>query len=220
MKKLICGLLVSIPLVAAAQFLSDEPGRRALLEMRERLSKVEDILRSVDFDVSKIRAAHQSQDEVELSLSPGGDEEARRAVVQLRQRLVVLEKSVGLKVARFGAVRSARDHLMFHDDELRRAILNLIQKVSSAETEIAARLRTQSERVNAELRIQTERVNAEQSRLAALLNSAATRNLPWRERLDRFVQAELRQWLTADAGGLEEIPQKWLRLSEQFYPKR
>lgn len=197
MKKLICGLLVSIPLVAAAQ-LSDETGRQAFLEVRARLSKVEDILRSVDFDVSKLRASHQSRDEVEHTLS-GGDQEARQAVVQLRQRLVVLEKSVGLNVAPF--IVRARGDFPTRDAELRRAIDGLTKKVSSAETQLAASLRTLAERVNA-----ADRVNAEQSRFAASLNSAATRNLPWRERLDRVVQAELRQWLAADASGLEEIP--------------
>jgi hypothetical protein len=38
------------------------------------------------------------------------------------------------------------------------------------------------------------------------LNDPALRSLPWRERLERAVQAELLQWLTADASGLEEIP--------------
>jgi len=38
------------------------------------------------------------------------------------------------------------------------------------------------------------------------LNSGALRGLPWREKLDRIVQAELRDWLTPDTKGLEEIP--------------
>lgn len=42
-------------------------------------------------------------------------------------------------------------------------------------------------------------------RLNAVLNTSTLRNLPWRERLDRVVQGELRQWLSADARGLEEI---------------
>ncbi len=201
MKKLICWLLISLPLVATA--FVDQGGRRALLELRQRLSNVEGILRSADFDLSKIGPAHPSQDKIELSLSSGGDSAARVGVATLRQRLVVLERSVGLKVTPFIAVGVG--YTLTEDVDLRRGLIDLREKVSSAETELAARLRTQTERVNAELRTQTERANAERSRLAASLNSGPIRNLPWRERLDRFVQAELRQWLGADSTGLEEI---------------
>ena len=37
------------------------------------------------------------------------------------------------------------------------------------------------------------------------LNSSALRALPWKERLDRVVQSELRDWLTPDAKALEEV---------------
>lgn len=45
-----------------------------------------------------------------------------------------------------------------------------------------------------------------ESILAAALNSQLLQGLSWRERLERAVQSELRQWLIGDATGLEEIP--------------
>ena len=38
------------------------------------------------------------------------------------------------------------------------------------------------------------------------LEAAGPKNLPWKDRLDRYVQNELKQWLTPPAKGLEEIP--------------
>lgn len=52
----------------------------------------------------------------------------------------------------------------------------------------------------------SETLAIQRSRFAASLNSISLKGLPWKERLDRVVQAELRQWLTVDASGLEEIP--------------
>ncbi len=46
----------------------------------------------------------------------------------------------------------------------------------------------------------------DQSRLAASLTSPAAVRLPWKERLDRVVESELRDWLNVDASDLAEVP--------------
>ena len=93
-------MLLVLPLVAAAQpsILFDHGGRRALAEVVSRLSEVRAILQSADFDLSKIEVAHQSRDDIDYSLDSRGDVEARQAIGILRRRLVLLERSVGLKV--------------------------------------------------------------------------------------------------------------------------
>lgn len=74
--------------------------------------------------------------------------------------------------------------------------------------DVLARLKREEQaRVAAAEAARTARAEAEaRGRLASWLESAQMRSLPWRERLDRAVQAELRQWLTPFDSGLEEIP--------------
>ncbi len=58
-------------------------------------------------------------------------------------------------------------------------------------------------------RLQQERKAAfrrDEPRMGRALNAPALFNLPWRMRLDRFVQQELAQWLSPPRDGLEEVP--------------
>ena len=54
--------------------------------------------------------------------------------------------------------------------------------------------------------LQTAPPSSAEINLAAALNSQPLQGQSWRERFERVVQAELQQWLTADASGHEEIP--------------
>ncbi len=46
----------------------------------------------------------------------------------------------------------------------------------------------------------------ERARMGATLTAPSLKGLPWRERLDRVVQSELRNWLNIDGSGLDEVP--------------
>ena len=62
------------------------------------------------------------------------------------------------------------------------------------------------EQAELEAKRKTERAAEDARNLAARLNSNSLGRLPWRERLDRVVQSELRDWLTPDVKALEEVP--------------
>jgi hypothetical protein len=63
-------------------------------------------------------------------------------------------------------------------------------------------IEVEQQRLDDELR----RQERERSRFAASLSSASLGRLPWKERLDRVIESELRQWLNVDTIGLDEVP--------------
>ncbi len=50
-----------------------------------------------------------------------------------------------------------------------------------------------------------DRAEAERRRIAARFSDPALRSLPWKDRLDRVVQEELRRWLTVTPQGTDEV---------------
>jgi hypothetical protein len=61
------------------------------------------------------------------------------------------------------------------------------------------------QRLQREIEAKAEAAEAVKT-LSNRLNSSPLRGLPWKERLDRVVQSELRDWLTPDAKALGEVP--------------
>jgi hypothetical protein len=176
-----------------ASLFSDVDARLALLELRSRIDHLKE--KSVASICSKNNPIVNEGDERlgDVRIDQG-DRPARKAIKDLRLRVINLEVSCGITSRNFIAIKQGSSFNIFEDDELRRAILDLRQIVNILHEKIKNQV-TQSLLIGdpkqQRLQIQLE---ADKAFYTKAFNSAPN-DLDWFGKVNFLVGNTIKQWL-------------------------
>ena len=152
-------ITVTYSCTSEAQLSGDDSARRAVLELRDRIQDANDksVVSICEKSNTNVNVGEESLGEIELNQ---GDTQAREAIKDLRKRVILLEVSCEIASKNFIPIPSPigyspRIFGVFGDDELRRAILDLRQRLEKLREKIKDQVAQKNQN------IETERINAQ-----------------------------------------------------------
>jgi hypothetical protein len=151
-------ITVTFCCTSEAQLYGDDSARRAVLELRSRIENVNNISKVsiCPNNNPNIYVGDERLGEIELNR---GDTEARKAIRDLRKRVILLEVSCEIASKNFMAIPPIGFFAGPADDELRRAILDLRQRLEILREKIKVQVAQKNQN------IETEQLAKEQQRL-------------------------------------------------------